>query len=76
MKTKSKTQAHAGGRKVVEGPRRAEAHEARKENQEHKSRFKAGPHARTDANAGRKTPLIPDSQVATPPAGMKAEARS
>jgi hypothetical protein len=76
MKTKSKVQVHSGGRKVVQGPRLNEAHEARKENQEHKSRFKAGPHARTDANAGRKTPLISDHQVATPPAGIEAEARS
>jgi hypothetical protein len=73
---KAKQQKHSGGRKVVEGPRRTEAHEARKENQHHKRRFKAGPHARTDANAGRKTPLIPDSKVATPPAGIEPEARS
>ncbi len=75
MKAKQQ-QKYSGGRAVVEGPRRAEAHEARKENQRHKSRFKAGPHARTDSNAGRKTPLIPDSKVATPPAGVEAEARS
>lgn len=76
MKTKSKTPAHAGGRKVVQGPRQKEAHEGRKANQQHKARFKAGPHARTDANAGRKTPLIPDEKVVTPPAGMETRARS
>jgi hypothetical protein len=76
MKTKSKAPVHSGGRKVAQGPRQKEAHEGRKENQQHKRRFKAGPHARTDANAGRKTPLIQDEKVVTPPAGIEPEARS
>lgn len=75
MKAKQQPK-YAGGRKVVEGPRRMEAHGARKQNQLHKRSFKAGPHARTDADAGRKTPLIRDDQVVTPPAGVETTARS
>ena len=71
---RKKTKVQIGARTL--GPKKAEALAGREANQKHKSQFKAGPHARTDANAGRKTPLIADSQVATPPAGIEPEARS
>jgi hypothetical protein len=58
------------------GPKKAEALAGRKQNQKHKAGFKTGPHARTDENAGRKTPLIPEEKVVTPPAGTETRARS
>ena len=61
---------------TIRARKKAAALSARQENQKHKSNFKSGPHARTDSNAGRKKPLIPDSQVVTPPAGVESEARS
>jgi hypothetical protein len=55
---------YAGGRKVVQGPRQTEAHTGRKQNQEHKSKFSAGPHAKNDPNAARSNgPLLPLHQV-------------
>jgi hypothetical protein len=63
-----------GARKI--GAKKAEALAGREENRRHKDRFKSGPHARTDANAGRKTPLIPAEKVVTPPSGVESEARS
>jgi hypothetical protein len=73
---KMKTAVHQGGRKVVAGAKQKEARQGRKQNQKHKDAFKTGPHARVDKNAGRTTPLIPKSKVATPPAGVETEARS
>jgi hypothetical protein len=71
MKTKS-NKLYSGGRKVVEGKRQAEAHRGRTENQDHKSRFSAGPHAKNDPEAGRPNgPLLPLHQVEVKPRRKK-----
>jgi hypothetical protein len=65
---KKKQKLYAGGRKVREGAKQAEAHTGRDQGVAHKARFKQGPFARTDRNAGRaEGPLLPAGQVATPP---------
>lgn len=69
-----KKQIKIGARTI--GAKKAEALSGRKQNQKHKDRFKTGPHARVDANAGRTTPLIPEEKVVTPPAGTESRARS
>jgi hypothetical protein len=62
------TKKYAGGRKVTPGESQAEARQGRRQNVAHKARFKTGPHARTDANAGRADgPLLPLHQIAVKP---------
>jgi hypothetical protein len=53
---KTKVPAHSGGRKVAPGPKQAEAHEARRENQKHKRAFKDGAFVRNHPTAGRARP--------------------
>jgi hypothetical protein len=56
------------GARVI-GAKKAEALSGRQENQKHKSRFKSGPHAKNDPNAGRPNgPLLPLRQAAVKPA--------
>ena len=60
-----KAKLYRGGLKNVRGEKQQETLTGRPENQQHKANFRSGPHARTDPNAGRVTPLIPSHQIAT-----------
>jgi hypothetical protein len=70
VKTKPKVHAHSGGRKVVQGPRQKEAHQGRKQNQEHKAAFKSGAFVKDTRSANG--PLLPPRQNATPPASEES----
>ena len=55
---------YMGGRKSRPGEKQAEATEAREQNVAAKTKFKAGPHAKNDRNAGRANgPLLSDHLV-------------
>lgn len=63
-KPQQQPKQYVGGRKNVVGEKQAEASTAQDQNKKHKANFKAGPFARTNPNAGREKPLIPNHQVA------------